>query len=374
MTQIKPLQASAKAAKERRRLLSALAALAAASLPMPVLAKPDLRVGPNEKVRSLAEAARLARDGWLIEVAAGEYRADVASWRRDGLRLRAVGGRVRLVAEGAQSEGKGLFVVNGRSVEIEGFDFSGASVRDRNGAGVRFESGSMIVRDCSFSDCEMGLITSNEGSARLVVEDCEFSRPRLTEGFSHLLYVGRIAHLEVRGCHFHDGAHGHLLKSRAGFSRVEYNRFLSGRASYELEFPNGGRVRVIGNLIEQSRDSENPLMLSYGAEGFGWPRNELDLAHNSWIDRLGGTPVRVASGGQTQVRAFNNLLIGRRPWRDQAGWQAAGNQQIPPDGARTPALAVPLPPELMPTHQVGEPLGLRRLAGPARRTGALQDP
>ncbi|MDI4635583.1 right-handed parallel beta-helix repeat-containing protein [Pelomonas sp. V22] len=355
---------------DRRHLLAGLGALALPAL----AAKPDLRVGPNEKVRTLAEAARLAREGWLIEVAAGEYRSDVASWRRDGLRLRAVGGRVRLIAEGAQAEGKGLFVVNGRGVEIEGFDFSGATVSDRNGAGIRFESGTLTLRDCSFSDCEMGLITSNEGSARLIVEDCEFSRPRGAEGFTHLLYTGRIAHLEVRGCHFHDGAHGHLLKSRAALSRVEYNRFVSSRASYELEFPNGGRVRVIGNLIEQGRESENPLMLSYGTEGYGWPRNELDLAHNSWIDRLGGTPVRVAAGGQTQVRAYNNLLLGRRPWRDETDWQAAGNQQIPLEGPQTLLPPAPLPPELMPTHQVGDPRGLRRLAGPARRVGALQNP
>lgn len=371
MIQINRLQAGAKAARERRHLL---AALAACGLPMQAWARPDLRVGPDEKVRTLAEAARLARDGWLIEVVAGEYRADVASWRRDGLRLRAVGGRVRLIADGAHADGKGLFVVNGRGVEIEGFDFSGASVPDRNGAGIRFESGSLQLRGCSFDDCEMGLLTSNDGNARLVVEDCDFSRPRPANGFTHLLYAGRIAHLEVRGCHFHDGHRGHLLKSRAALSRIEYNRFVSGRASYELEFPNGGRVRVIGNLIEQTRDSENPLMLSYGVEGFGWPRNELDLAHNSWIDRLGGPPLRIATGGQTQVRAYNNLLIGRRPWRDEADWQAGGNQQMPPGGLQALRPPEPLPPELMPTHEVAEPHGLRRLAGPARRVGALQNP
>jgi hypothetical protein len=332
-------------------------------------------VGPGEKVRTLAEAARLARDGWLIEVAAGEYRGDVASWRRDGLRLRAVGGRVRLVADGIHAEGKGLFVVNGRGVAIEGFDFSGATVPDRNGAGIRFESGSLLVRDCSFSDCEMGVITSNDTGAGLIVEDCEFSRPRpVPSAFTHLLYAGRIAQLDVRGCHFHDGHHGHLLKSRAARSRIEGNRFVSGAASYELEFPNGGQALVRSNLIEQTAQSGNPLMLSYGVEGWVWPDNELALAHNTWIDHLGGLPLRVSAGGRTRVRAFNNLLMSPRAWHDDADWQAAGNRRLPLGSRLGAPAAAPLPAELMPGHQPGEPRGLRRLAGPARRVGALQDP
>lgn len=367
----RPLQAGGKADISRRSLLAGLGTLA---LPVQAAAKPDLRVGPKEKVSTLAEAARLAREGWLIEVAAGDYRGDVASWHRDGLRLRAVGGRVRLIAEGAHAEGKGIFVVNGQDVEIDGFDFSGATVSDRNGAGIRFESGSLKLRNCTFSDCEMGVITSNDSTARLLIEDCEFSRPRAAAGFTHLLYVGRIERLEVRGCSFREGHHGHLLKSRAALSRIEYSRFNSGAASYELEFPDGGQVRVIGNVIEQAARSENPVMLSFGVEGWAWPRNELDLAHNTWIDHLGGQPLRIHGGGHTKVRAFNNLLIGRHAWRDEPGWKTAGNRQIPLGGPLPTPAAASLPPELAPTHEPGDAHGAQRLASPARRAGALQAP
>ena len=365
MTPIKALQLSAKAAMSRRALLAGLGALAWPAH----AAKPDLRVGPDEKVRSLAEAARLARDGWLIEVAAGDYRADVASWRRDGLRLRAVGGRVRMIADGAHAERKGIFVVNGRGVEIEGFDFSGATVPDNNGAGLRLETGSLVVRDCSFSDCQCGLLTNNDPDTRLLVENCEFSRPRpVASAFTHLLYAGRIAQLAVRGCHFHEGHHGHLLKSRAARSHIEGNHFVSGAASYELEFPNGGQARVLGNLIEQTGQSGNPLMLSYGAEGWAWPLNELDLAHNTWIDHLGGLPLRISTGGQTRVRAFNNLLMSPRGWHDMADWQAAGNQRQPlgsslaATGRRTPAARADAQ---LPARRIARPAAPHR-PGPAR--------
>ncbi len=100
-------------------------------------------------------------------------------------------------------------------------------------------------------------------------------------------------------------------------NHILYNRLtdeVDGRASYELEFPNGGIAYVIGNLIEQSKTTENPNMVSFGAEGYKHPANELYLINNTLIDR------RVESGyflairpGFNVVKAWNNLLLGKRP-------------------------------------------------------------
>ena len=61
-----------------------------------------LRVGPEEKIRTVAEAARKARDGDIVEIVARDYRADVAVWTQDGITVRGVGGRARLIADGAR--------------------------------------------------------------------------------------------------------------------------------------------------------------------------------------------------------------------------------------------------------------------------------
>ncbi|UDF36453.1 UNVERIFIED_ORG: hypothetical protein LHJ69_05090 [Shinella sp. XGS7] len=325
----------------RRALLLGVAAL---GLP-PVLAQPPrstptpaptqvLRVGPRRELRSLAAAARVAREGMRIEVDAGDYPGDAAVWRADGLQIVAVGGRVRLPAQGAHAEGKGLFVTAGENISIEGLDFSGVRVPDSNGAGIRLERGSLFLRDCSFRDCEMGLLTSNHPDVRLALEGCEFSHaaPRPGGAPAHLLYAGRIAHLRVQGCYFHHGRVGHLLKSRAAVSEILYNRLTDesgGRASYELEFPDGGLALVLGNLIQQSAGSENPHLIAYGAESLLQPRRELYLLHNTLVDNLpgGGRYLRVPAG-QVRVQAYNNLLVGGGRLAPDAAWDWRNNPAV----------------------------------------------
>lgn len=346
-----------------------------------------LQVGPTRAVRSLAEAARLARAGMRIEVDAGDYVSDVASWGRDGLSLRAIGGRVRLLPRGAHAQGKGIFVVAGDGVEIEGFDFIGASAPDGNGAGIRFERGSLRVRDCLFSHCEMGLLSNNDAAARLTVEDCEFAHaPARAQGRpAHLLYAGAIARLEVSGCHFHHGRTGHLIKSRAALNLIRYNRLddAEGSASYELEFPNGGLALVLGNVIVQGPRSENPHLLAFGAEGYRPGQAQgLWLVHNTLVDGLpaGGRFLRAAPG-PLPARLLNNLLVGPGLFDPAPAWESRGNERaaaLRPGPALRGRLVDPGPlpgPEgtpLRPERQPRTPLGSVALAGPARYPGALQ--
>ena len=273
-----------------------------------------LRVGPGRAVQSLAQAARQAQPGQRIEVDAGNYVADVAIWAHDDIELRAVGGRVRLLAAGAAAEGKAIWVIRANRMQAQGFDFEGCNVPGRNGAGIRFERGSLRLRDCSFTLNEMGLLTSNDAQATLAIENCEFAHNMRPDGHNHNLYVGAIARLSVTGSYFHHARVGHLLKSRAATNLIFYNRLTDesgGSASYELEFPNGGVSYVVGNLIGQSAQTDNPLLISVGAEGYKWPRNELYVVNNTLVNLLpnGGDFLRVISGAQ-EIQAVNNLLVG----------------------------------------------------------------
>lgn len=349
-----------------------------------------LRVGPNERISSLAQAALLARDGDLVEVLAGDYVGDVANWTQNHLRLTAVGGRVRMLAQGAHSRGKGIFVVNGEGVEITGFDFIEARVPDGIGAGIRFETGSLRVQDCSFTRCEMGLLSNNDARARLELDGCEFSHGHRDNTFSHLLYVGRIASLTVSGCYFHHAERGHLLKSRASRNLIHYNRVsdeAGGSASYELEFPNGGQATVIGNVLEQSAQTDNALMISYGAEGYVWPLNELALVHNTLVNlRPQNSPLLRISKGEVRVRGLNNLIAGAGSFGDETGgeWRhnprLSLNQLSASSGYALPPLsplrgsAVSVPAELQPSHQYQHPRRRRRLAQPPTHPGAIQNP
>ncbi|MBT9491923.1 MAG: right-handed parallel beta-helix repeat-containing protein [Paucibacter sp.] len=308
---------------------TAMPALGASPLSTQAAVPAVMKVGRNQAVKSLAEASQRARDGMVIEVDAGDYAADVASWPQSDLTLKAVGGRVRLLAMGAAAQGKGIFVTSGERLRIQGFDFIGARVPDRNGAGIRLERGSLSVRDCSFKNNENGILTSNDPATRLELEDCEFDTIVRHGGQNHNLYVGAIAHLRVIGCYFHHGQIGHLLKSRAAVNQILYNRLsdeIGGESSYELEFPNGGQALVLGNLIQQSSGTQNPHLISFGAEGLTWPKQELQLIHNTLVDQRpsGGIFLRV-SPGPVKVRIFNNLLVGNPRFVTDKAWEQGGN-------------------------------------------------
>ncbi len=281
----------------------------------PPSGRPPLRVGPGRALQTLMQAARAAQAGDVIEVDAGEYRGEaaLAVWTQAAVVLRAVGGRVRLLAQGAHVEGKALWVTRGPRLAVHGVDFEGATVHHQNGAGIRHERGALFVRDCRFLHNQNGILTGNVASCVLEVDDCEFGHNGFGDGLSHNLYAGKIARLAVRGSWLHHAQHGHLLKSRARLNDVRYNRLMDGpggQASYELEFPNGGVARVVGNLIGQSASTQNRSIVAYGAEGYQGPRHELMLVHNTIVDdsAVWGRTLQVAPGAGT-VLVANNLLV-----------------------------------------------------------------
>jgi hypothetical protein len=292
-----------------------------------------LAVGPGRAVKSLAEAARLAQDGDTLEVDAGDYPGDVAVWTQDRLVIRAVGGRARLAAAGRSAEGKAIWVVRGGDIRAEGLDFSGASVPSKNGAGIRFERGRLTLRDCGFFNNENGILTASDPGAELHLGGCEFGHNGYGDGYSHNLYVNAIARLTVTGSYFHHARVGHLLKSRAVENHILYNRLTDeegGRASYELEFPNGGIARVLGNIIAQGATTENSTLVSFGAEGYMRSTNTLYLVHNTLVD--GGVPnarLLVIRDGDRQAMVANNLLVGGARFDPPAGAQFERNLHAP---------------------------------------------
>lgn len=301
--------------RTRRLLVQSFIGIAVTTLWGTALATNTIRVGPTNAIKTIAMAAATARDGDVFEVESGDYRGDVAVWNKDNITLRAVGGRVRLMADGMAAEGKAIWVLQGARMTVEGFDFSGAQVPDRNGAGIRLEKGHLTVRNSTFTNNQNGILTADNPNAELEIVNSEFGYNGHGDGQSHNLYVGQIARLTVTGSYFHHAKVGHLLKSRAAVNDIRYNRLTDetgGTASYELEFPAGGVAYVVGNIIQQSSQTGNPHLISYGVEGYKWPKNALYLINNTLVDNRpnGGVFLRV-SPGEVMVKAVNNLLVGR---------------------------------------------------------------
>lgn len=316
--------------------LQAMPETVAAAATARALAPATMIVGPGERISSLSEAARQARDGEVIEIRPGTYRGQPVVWTQDKLIIRGAGERPVMLADGKSAEGKAIWVVRGGRVLIENVEFRGARVPSLNGAGIRFEKGHLVVRNSAFFDNEMGILTANHADMSLEVVDSEFGDAPHTQGdLHHLLYVGAIGRFSLRGSRFANGYLGHLVKSRARENHVLYNMLVDGaggKASYELEFPNGGVAYVIGNTVGQSARTDNPKMLSFGAEGGRWPENALYMAHNTLInDFHAGSFVHVWSdklAGDVEVWLLNNLLVGNGELSRPAQGRFDGNRAV----------------------------------------------
>ena len=301
---------------DRRTLLRGLAA---GALPAPAFAGMTHVVGPPGSGPGFVQVLRQARDGDTIEVMAGDYRGEVAVIEQRRLTLRGVGGRPVFHAAGRAAERKAILVVRDGDITIDNLEFRGARVADVNGAGIRFERGRLQVLRCRFVDNENGLLSANFADAELDIEDCVFANaPPMRGRLHHLLYVGRIARLSIVGSRFHQGFEGNLIKSRAARTSIAYNLIVDGaggRASYEIDLPNGGIAAITGNVLGQSADTENHSVVAYGAEGDAHPRSELTLSHNTMVsDRLAGARfLRVWTDrlpADTRITAVNNLTVG----------------------------------------------------------------
>jgi hypothetical protein len=300
------------------RALRLLFWLAAMSCALPVGAG-TIIVGPAGQPQALHDALARAKDGDVVELLPGEYRGVVAVIPHKKLTLRGVGKRPVFIADGKHAEGKAILVVRDGDITIENIEFRGARVPDTNGAGVRFEKGRLKVLRCAFFDNENGLLTANFKDAELEIVDSEFGQaPHRVGTLPHLLYVGRIGKLTISGSRFHRGFEGHLIKSRARETVITYNMIRDsgeGQASYEIDLPSGGVATIIGNVIGQSPKTQNPVLVSYGAEGSAWERNALYLAHNTLISE-GWTPgwflrvFRDQTPNIDEVVAINNLVVG----------------------------------------------------------------
>jgi hypothetical protein len=271
-----------------------------------------LRVGPGRSLTIPSAAARVAKDGDVIEIDAGTYDGDVAVWRRNNLTIRGAGGRAHLRAQGQHAEGKAIWVIKGANTTVENIEFSGARVRDRNGAGIRQEGPGLIVRNCYFHDNENGILGGRSGE--ILIEHSEFANNGAGDGHSHNLYIGTVDRFTLRASYVHHARVGHNVKSRAQESYILYNRIgdeQTGTGSYAIDLPNGGVAFVIGNEIQQGPRTENATLIAYAKEQRKHPAKELYVVNNTLVnDRAEGGVFVFVSEDTEQVKILNNIFAG----------------------------------------------------------------
>jgi hypothetical protein len=291
-----------------------------------------LQVGPGKPFAVPCAAIAAAAAGDTIQIdSAGNYAGDVCQWNTSGLTLIGVGsGRAVLNAAGKSSQGKAIWVISGNNNTVENIEFTGASVVDLNGAGIRAEGSNLTIRNCYFHDNQEGILTDG-GPSTILIEFSEFSHNGAGDGFSHNLYIGNVSRFIFRYNYSHGAVIGHLLKSRAAQNEIYYNRLSdegTGTASYDIDLPNGGRSFIVGNLIEKGPNAQNSALVSYQEEGAnsGNPTHELFVVNNTMVNDFGrGTFVVVDGSVAIPAVIKNNVFQGSGSVTTQASAVVANN-------------------------------------------------
>jgi hypothetical protein len=273
-----------------------------------------LHAGPGERYPEPCAAIAAARPGDTIEIAGGHtYRGDVCAWSTDRLTIVGVGRRPVLDAAGASSEGKAIWVIDGDDTRIENVAFTGARVPDKNGAGIRQEGAGLTLVNCVFAHNQEGILAADNRRSAIVIDSSRFFANGAGDGFSHNMYINHVRSFTLRDSWSSAARVGHLVKSRALRNRILYDRLTeqNGTGSYELDLPNGGDSEVIGTVLQQGRQSQNPALVAYGEEGDLNPDSRLVLAADTFVDDLGRSDaVLVGAAVHRPVQAVDDLTIG----------------------------------------------------------------
>ena len=281
----------------------ALSGIAAALAPATSNAA-TLMVGPQALYTTIAAAVADSQDGDTIDVQSGTYQNDFAEISTM-ITLIAIGGQVIMSADENLPNEKGILITD-TDVSITGFTFSGAHIpasEGQNGAGIRYQGGNLSLTNCYFHNNQEGILADADPTGTITITNSEFARNGDVQGgglgYTHNIYIGAVALLDIEGSYSHNANYGHEIKSRALTTVINNTRIVdgpNGTASYSIDLPNGGAAIISNDQIEQGPNSSNGTIISYGEEG-NVPLGSSLLVSNTLIenDLIAHIPIGVVN-------------------------------------------------------------------------------
>jgi hypothetical protein len=317
---------------------------------------------------SIQAAIDASAPGDTIEVQAGVWTNTWLSITHD-LNLVAVGGWVKLTtADGWQPpDGKAMITEQG-NVTISGFDISGVTVPDANGAAVRYQGGDLTLDNVNFHHNQEGLLGAADASGSISIDNSELAFNGDGSGHTHGLYIGQIATFTLTNSYVHDTNVGHEIKSRAVNNVITGNRIFDNdsSSSYGIDLPNGGDATIAGNIIEQGAATQNPAILAYGEEGASNAGRAVSIRDNTIVNDSGGGYLLLNPGGYPVGFSGNTVfglmsggtVLAARPILDLApiGFLGSSPPPSPPVSPAPPPPSIPTPPPVIPPSPPAAPL------------------
>src|SRR3954454_13211954 len=152
-----------------------------------------IKVGADQQYTTIAAAVAASKDGDVLQVKAGTYTNDFAEITHK-ITIEGVGGMVNLVASGQIPNGKAILITD-TDVTLDHIAFSGATVRDGNGAGIRYQGGNLTIKNSYFHDNQNGILSASDPNGTITIKNSEFNHNGSGTGKTHNIYVGGIKQL-----------------------------------------------------------------------------------------------------------------------------------------------------------------------------------
>ncbi|WP_226019076.1 right-handed parallel beta-helix repeat-containing protein [Novosphingobium sp. FKTRR1] len=250
-------------------------------------------VASGQRFAALQQAVNAIGGGrGTVAIAPGTYRDCAVQTVGEVAFVAQAAGQV--LFDAAICEGKAALVLRGRAARVEGLVFQNQRIAEGNGAGIRLEHGSLIVRQTWFRDSDQGILSADDPAGTVLIEASTFSRlGRCDHGRScaHSVYFGNYGTVLIRHSRFEAGRGGHYVKSRAAQIEVSDSSFddAQGRqTNYMIDLSTGASGLILGNWMVQGRDKANPgAFITNAAEG---------RTHSAEGLRIIGNVVRLAPG------------------------------------------------------------------------------
>jgi hypothetical protein len=309
-----------------------------------------LTVGIGQQYSTITAGLHAALAGDTVNVQAGSYINDFPDTINQTVNLIGIGGMAHMSATTAVPNGKALLVIGNDStstcvVTISNFELSNVTVASNNGAGIRYQGGSLILNDCFLHDNQEGILGgANQTTGTVTINNTEFYNNGYGDGQTHNIYL-EVGTLNLNNVYSHSAIVGHELKSRSGQTTIINSRFQdeNGTASYCLDFPNGGNVSVTGCTIQKGINASNhTCLIAYGEEGAVQANSALLIRNNVLINDCAALHEAVWNASSVAALITNNS-------------QWAVTTMLVGAGTVTATITLPTAPKLITTPPVAPP-------------------
>jgi hypothetical protein len=267
-----------------------------------------LEVGAGKRYTTLSSAAAAANSYDTIVVYPGTYAG--ATWSDSNLTIKRAAGTAAgsVVIKGRTQGDKGLFLIRGANITVDGLRFVGARSTSGNGAGIRQEGLNLTVRNSSFYDNEMAILATpyptKGGSLTVTASTFDYNKSYVSGRLGHSIYGNSLDKLTVTNSKFTRNFGGHYIKSRALATVVTGNNIddTDGGAAYLIDLPEGGAATIANNILVKGANPSNCCTaIAYGFE----------MAQGTGYQNVPGT-VSIKDNKFTNKRASSVAFVGNK--------------------------------------------------------------